>query len=132
MIETTATTYSSLRDEAFISLVTFRKSGEGVPTPVWFALHGDRIYVMTVAESGKVKRIRNNGRVEFAPCDRAGKVHGPKLAGHARIIGGDAAEAADRALNRKYGWQKRLFDVGMSMTGTASKRVYLEIKALND
>jgi hypothetical protein len=121
--------FDALRGEQYISLVTFRKNGEGVPTPIWFALHGDRLYFMTIADSGKIKRIRNNSHVEFAPCDRAGTIHGPKRSGKAFLLAGDAAEAADRALNRKYGLMKRLFDIGMGLTGTARKRVYVEILA---
>lgn len=117
----------ALQGEDFIALTTYRKSGEGVATPVWFAQHGDKLYIMTVQNSGKVKRIRNNPQVSFAACDRAGKVHGTALYGTARILSPSEAEAADRALNRKYGWQKRMFDIGMGVTGTARNRVYLEV-----
>ena len=50
-----------------INLTTFRKSGNEVPTPVWFVVLEGKLYVRTEASSGKVKRIRNNGRVEPAP-----------------------------------------------------------------
>ena len=64
----------ALGDAKYVSLVTFRKSGEGVPTAVWVARDGDSLIVTTVDGIGKVKRIRNNPRVQLAPCSVSGKV----------------------------------------------------------
>ncbi|MBG6214925.1 MAG: PPOX class F420-dependent oxidoreductase [Cryobacterium sp.] len=64
----------ALGDERFVSLTTFRKSGEGVSTPVWIARDGDALVVTTPEGTGKVKRLRNSARVELRPCDRMGKV----------------------------------------------------------
>jgi uncharacterized protein len=35
-----------------------------------------RLYVYTIGVSGKVKRIRNNPRVNVAPCDMRGGLKG--------------------------------------------------------
>ncbi|AII09289.1 MULTISPECIES: PPOX class F420-dependent oxidoreductase [Rhodococcus] len=67
-------TFTALGDESFVSLTTFRRSGEPVSTPVWIARDGDALIVTTPEESGKVKRLRNNGSVELRPCSRRGKV----------------------------------------------------------
>jgi uncharacterized protein len=48
------TTWAALDGQRFISLETFRKSGEGVRTPVSFVIDGDALYVRTQADSGKV------------------------------------------------------------------------------
>ena len=64
----------SLADARFVSLTTFRRSGEGVSTPVWVGRDGDALVVLTPAGSGKVKRLRHDSRVELAPCGRFGKV----------------------------------------------------------
>ena len=45
-------------------------------TPVWFVQDGEIIYVQTVANSGKVKRIRRDSRVNIAPCRVNGQVIG--------------------------------------------------------
>ena len=50
-------------DQNYLSLETFKKTGRGVRTPVWFVVHNDAFYVYTEADSWKVKRIRNNPRV---------------------------------------------------------------------
>ena len=58
--------------QQYLNIETFRKSGQGVKTPVWFAQDGDSLYVWTQADSGKAKRIRNNGDVNIAPCTASG------------------------------------------------------------
>jgi PPOX class probable F420-dependent enzyme len=63
-----------LAEERFISLTTFRRSGEAVSTPVWVGRDGDALVVLTPAGSGKVKRLRHDPRVELRPCGRFGQV----------------------------------------------------------
>jgi PPOX class probable F420-dependent enzyme len=86
----------------YISLETFRKSGVGVKTPVWFVLHNDALYVYTEASSGKVKRIRNNPGVRVALCTIRGRVTGPWVDGTAAFVDGDERRVADHLLDRKY------------------------------
>ena len=64
-----------------MSLISFRKNGTAVPTPVWFSEKDDKLYVMTRSDSGKYKRIRNNPQVRIAPCTMRGKITGPEVAG---------------------------------------------------
>jgi len=94
----------------YISLETFKKSGEGVKTPVWFVLHNDAFYAYSEADSWKVKRIRNNPRARLAPCDVRGRVEGQWLEATAAIIEGDERRVADRLLDRKY-LLKRVFNL---------------------
>lgn len=94
--------WAALRDQKYIRLTTFRKNGEGVPTTVWFAEHDGNIVVFTGVSSGKVKRIRNNPRVELTASTRRGVVQGPTLEGTARLLDGVASKRAEQAINRKY------------------------------
>ena len=94
----------------YISLETFRKTGQGVKTPVWFVLHDGTFYVYTEAGSGKVKRIRNNSRVRLAVCNMRGDVKGPWIDGTASLIDGDQQLAANRLLDRKY-FLKRIANI---------------------
>src|SRR4051794_32286609 len=88
----------------FCLLTTFRKSGAAVSTPLWFATHGETLYVKTAVDSGKVKRIRRSPRVEVAPCTIRGRPLGPPVAASARIVVDAAEEArAERALHAHYG-----------------------------
>jgi PPOX class probable F420-dependent enzyme len=92
--------FSHLRREKYIDLVTFRKSGAAVHTPVWFAEDAGKLYVMTRSDSGKFKRLRNNPRVEIAPSTIRGKVTGPAVAGAATVAGD--SEHARRLIRKKY------------------------------
>jgi PPOX class probable F420-dependent enzyme len=59
--------FAPLLKENDVSLTTFRKNGVAVATPVGFVERHGTIYVRTSAATGKVKRIRNSGRVMLAP-----------------------------------------------------------------
>lgn len=74
---------------------------------MWFGEEGDKLYVMTRSDMGKTKRIRNNARVEVAPCTIRGKVTGPEFAATARIVSPQEHPNARRAINRKY-WLARI------------------------
>ena len=93
--------------QKYISLTTFRKNGTGVATPVWFGEEGDKLYVMTRSDMGKMKRIRNNRGVRVAPCTMRGKVSGPEFAATARILPAEEHAHARQTINRKY-WAARL------------------------
>ncbi len=92
--------FDSLRGEKYVDLVTFRKTGAGVHTPVWFAEEDGRLYVMTRSDSGKFKRLRNNPQVEIAPCTMRGRRTGPALAARARPA--EDQGRARQAIRRKY------------------------------
>jgi hypothetical protein len=106
-----STHFEALQGFKYCQLVTFRRNGTGVRTPVWFALDGGRLYVKTEDPSGKVKRIRNDGRVRVAPCSVAGRDLGPELDGVARILGPSETPHAETVLRRRYGFGRWLFTV---------------------
>ncbi|MBY4040198.1 PPOX class F420-dependent oxidoreductase [Rhodococcus fascians] len=110
LMATTSDDARALGDEAFVSLTTFRRSGAPVSTPVWIARDGDNLVVITPAESGKVKRIKNSDRVELRPCSRRGAVPDDAVAvtGSATIVTGDAASRPSSVLKKKYGIEYRI------------------------
>jgi PPOX class probable F420-dependent enzyme len=125
--------FSALGDEAFVSLTTFRRSGEAVSTPVWIARDGDALVVTTPEESGKVKRLRNSGRVELRPCTRMGKVaDGVEPVAGIASIHGDAA-TRDRltgVIRKKYGFEYHLITTIETIVAKRRKeRVILRITA---
>lgn len=77
-----------------------------MPTPVWFVVSGDKLYVKTGNETGKVRRIRNNPQVEVAPCTNSGALRGPVVPAVARDVGAD--EQAEVAFRRRYGFKERI------------------------
>jgi uncharacterized protein len=103
--------YETLRDEAYISLITFKRSGAEVPTPIWFAADKGVFYAYTNASAGKVKRIRNNAQVKVAPCNMKGKVTGPAVDAKASVLSETEADRVHGLLNRKYTWKKKVFEL---------------------
>ena len=77
--------FSRFRKEEFLSLETYRKNGETIKSPMWFAQDNDALYLWTMADTSKVKRIRNNPHVNIAPCKRMGEVTGAWMTAHATI-----------------------------------------------
>jgi PPOX class probable F420-dependent enzyme len=116
---------SALEGHKYCLLTTFRRSGEGVPTPVWFGLADGRAYVRSELNVGKVKRIRNSPRVTVAPCTMRGKPLGPVAEGHARILPASDEPRAEAALQANYGLLRRLYEGGAGVTGIET--AYLEI-----
>lgn len=95
--------FDALEGNKYVALTTFRKSGEAVSTPLWFATVDGRAYMTTPPDSGKMKRIRNDARVLLAPCNARGKLKGESIEGIARPIeGGPIKERAEKALAEKY------------------------------
>lgn len=93
---------AAIHDQKYISLTTFRKTGVGVATPVWFGEENGKLYVMTIGTMGKTKRIRNNPQVRVAPCTMRGKVTGPEFAATARLLPPEEHKRARQTVNRKY------------------------------
>jgi uncharacterized protein len=95
----------------FIQLTTFRRTGEGVPTPVWVVPDGDALAVFTPAGTGKLKRIRHTPRVTVAECTRRGRVPDDVVPVEAHATAtDDPAEVAriTRLLADKYGLQFKI------------------------
>jgi uncharacterized protein len=115
-----------LRGRKYRVLVTYKRSGEPVPTPVWFGLGDGKLYVRSEAGVAKVRRIRNDPRVRVAPCTVRGKPLGSPAMGHARVLDSTADEArAERALRANYGLGRRVYEGVGGPLGVDT--VYLEI-----
>lgn len=98
--------------QSYLNIETFRRNGVGVKTPIWFAMEGEDIYMITDANSGKTKRIHNNPRVRITPCKYDGAVCGEWIEAQAKIIDDAAVQTRiEDMLNRKYGLFKRFFDM---------------------
>ena len=98
---------AEIRGQRYINLVTFRKSGVAVNTPIWFSENNEKLYFMTSSKSWKYRRIRNNPQVKIAPCTIRGKITGPEFTATARILPPDAFAKARRLINAKY-WLARV------------------------
>ena len=111
--------FAAFAGHKYLNLETFKKSGDGVKTPVWFAADPSvrldasdaKLFVYTIGVSGKVKRIRNNPRVRIAPCTAGGKLLGDWVEARAEIVTGEEAVRGMDLLNKKYFPWKQLLGV---------------------
>ena len=94
---------ATLGTAKYLSLTTYRKDGTPVATPVWLVRDGQTLRVITQADSGKAKRIRNSPQVLLAPCDARGNLKGGAVAGTATLQ--DPAETArtGQMIEKRYG-----------------------------
>jgi len=112
--------------QSYLNLETYRKSGEGVRTPVWFWEDGGVLYVRTMDGSGKVKRARRNPEVRVAPCKADGTLIGEWVAGQVVLVDAAEAERVNRGLKKKYGLLKTFFDL-MGARKNASATLAIKI-----
>lgn len=110
-----------LRGRKYCLLVSYRQDGTPVPTPVWFAVDGDRVYAQSGVNAYKLRRISRDPNVLVAPCNSRGKPLGPPMAGQARILPDSAAEAL---LLAKYGRTRRIY---LKMVDGPDMRAYVEV-----
>jgi PPOX class probable F420-dependent enzyme len=105
-------TLEQLGAEKYVLLTTFRRDGRAVATPLWVVPDGAGLMVWTPDGTGKVKRIRNSGRVTVAACDMRGNASGEAVEAQARIGDADDRRRVVSGLNRKYGLMGRLTTLG--------------------
>src|SRR5271168_2991203 len=102
--------FAAFEGHKYLNLETFKKNGDGVKTPVWFAADpavkldsaDAKLYAYTMGVAGKIKRMRNNPRVRIAPCDMRGNLLGEWIEGRAEFLSGDEAKHGDALLNKKF------------------------------
>jgi len=116
-----------LKSAKYVSLITFRKSGEPVRSPVWFAQFGDNpncYGVITETNAGKVKRIRANSKIEVQVCDIKGGVepNAQRFSGDAHLVTGAEAVAVRKAISKRYGLTYKLFSIYYSVSSLFKKK----------
>ncbi|WP_405895882.1 PPOX class F420-dependent oxidoreductase [Streptomyces sp. NBC_00104] len=123
------TSLDALGAGKYLLITTYRKNGTTVPTPVWVVRDGDALGIWTVADSWKVKRIRNRADVLVGPCDVRGNPTGDSVPGRAEILDASGSAAYRRLIARKYGVLGRLTLLGSRLRrgadGTIGIRVTL-------
>jgi uncharacterized protein len=109
----TASDFEALRGARQCLVVTFKRSGEGVPTPVNFGLSDGRVYFRSEPRSAKVARLRRNSRVLVAPCNLRGKPTGAAAEGSARVVEAGEVERAEAAVAGNWSAPMKLLERGL-------------------
>jgi len=112
-----------LKGHKYCVLVSYRKNGDPMPSPVWFGTAGGKLYFLTSPDGFKVKRIKNNPDVRVAPCTSRGKPVGPPFLGKARVLPDSEAPTAEHALKANYGIGRKIY----SAFSRNVDAVYLEV-----
>lgn len=122
----------------YLNLETFRKTGLGVRTPVWFAQDPQiaagstagpaaRFYIYSLPEAGKVKRIRNNPKVRIAPCTIRGELRGAWVEARARICPPEEGAQGQALLRSKYGLLKIVGELYGKIIGRKNVTIAIEL-----
>ena len=93
--------FDPFRQSPTALLTTYKRDGTPVATPVTIAVDGDHAYVRTWESAWKAKRMRNNPDVALAPSTRRGRATGEALRARSRMLEGDEAKRAARAIARR-------------------------------
>ena len=98
----TSNDLNSLRQTKTVLLTTYKRDGTPIPTPVSIAFDGERAFFRSYDRAWKTKRLRNNPEVEVSPSTLGGKPAGVAVHARARLLEGDDARRAARALARRH------------------------------
>jgi uncharacterized protein len=113
----------------YVSLATFRKNGDTVPTPIWAAPANGMLYAFSEAKAGKMKRLKNFSKVKLAVCNHSGKLLGVWQDGEAfKVEDPHEIELANQALLAKYGWKMKLGNVFSKLARRYDKRAIIRIE----
>ena len=99
-----------LRGHKYCLVITYRRNGEGVPTPVWFGIGDGVLYFRSLPSNGKTKRIRATSEVRVAPCTSRGRPLGPPFVGTARIVSTPEEPEAARVVAANSGLGRRIYN----------------------
>jgi uncharacterized protein len=84
----------------YLSVTTYKRDGTAVSTPVWFVQDAGRLLAVTDADSGKIKRIRNNPAVRVALCTASGRIRSRLVSGTATVL--TDVTPVERMIARRY------------------------------
>lgn len=97
-----------LGEGKYLLLTSYRKDGTAVPTPVWVVSDGDTLYAWSATDTGKVKRIRRDGKVAVGPCDFKGTPTGDSIPGQAALLDEEGSDRVRDLIAGKYGISGKL------------------------
>lgn len=98
-----------LRGRKYCVVVTYRKNGDPIPSPVWFGTGNGKLYFQTGAGTAKVRRIERNPQVRVAAASTRGKPLSAPFLGTARVLPSEAEAEAERCLAANYGFGRRAY-----------------------
>jgi PPOX class probable F420-dependent enzyme len=120
--------FEQFRGHKHCLIVSYRRSGSPVPTPVWFGLADGKLYFRSEERVGKIRRIRANDTVLVCPCDNRGKPLGDGVEAFARVLSPAEEERAETAIQSNFGLGRRAYETLAMKLGPTG--VYVEVAPL--
>jgi PPOX class probable F420-dependent enzyme len=118
--------FSGFRAARQCLLVTFRGSGEPVPTPVNFGLAQDgRLYFRSEPHVAKIRRLQRDPRVRVCPCSFRGKPRGELIEATARVLPPAESERARTIVASNWRLDTRVFE--RALDGIGVPEVFVEV-----
>lgn len=106
----------AIAGERYMTLESYRRDGQAVRTPLWFAVGSEDgapvFYIYSTADSFKIKRIGRNPTIRVAPCTMRGVTTGAWIDARAEIVTGAEYAVGMQLLDRKYFPWKQLLGLG--------------------
>ncbi|MGW4097983.1 MULTISPECIES: PPOX class F420-dependent oxidoreductase [unclassified Mycobacterium] len=124
-----APTFADVAKANYVLLTTFTKDGRPKPTAIWAVPSGDRLLVITEADSWKVKRIRNTPRVTVAICDVRGNPKSEPVEAQAVVLEQSRNGEIYDGIGKRYGLMGKGFNLFSKLRGGMHRNVGLELRA---
>jgi PPOX class probable F420-dependent enzyme len=118
--------FAGLRGARQCLVVTFKRSGEPVPTPVNFGLSDEgKLYFRCEPYVAKIRRLRRDPHVRVCPCSFRGKPLGPSAEATARVLSDSETEPAHAIIAANWDPASRVLERGIDRIGV--ELVYVEV-----
>lgn len=122
----TAQGFEGFRGARQALVVTFKRSGEPVPTPVNFGLSGDgKLYFRSEPHVAKIRRLRHDPHLRVCPCNLRGKPLGPFVEATARVLPESENERCHAIVAANWRFETKLLERTYERIGVPE--VYVEV-----
>src|ERR1700727_3545019 len=120
--------FADVAKAQYVLLTTFTKDGRPKPPPIWTAVDGDRLLVITQGNSWKVKRIRNTPRVTMATCTMRGRPTSEAVEGTGALLDKSETGTVYDAIGKRYGIVGTVFNFFSKRRGGMENNIGLELR----
>jgi PPOX class probable F420-dependent enzyme len=123
--------FEGLRGHRQCLIVTFKRSGEPVPTPVNFGLsESGKLYFRSEPHVAKVRRLGSDPRVRVCPCSLRGKPRGRLIKATARVVPEPESERAASIVAANWRFDMKPIEHAFDAIGVPV--IYIEVTPADD
>ena len=105
--------------------MTFKRSGEPVPTPINFGLSGSKLYFRSEPHVAKIRRLERNPHVRLCPCNLRGKPLGPMVEARADVLPLSENERCHAIVEANWRFDTKLLERTYDRVGVPE--IYVEV-----